>query len=155
MGREKPRRETVKGEVMHEQKTIDRFLELRASGISYAKISAELHVGKRTLIEWSGQHQMELHNLREVARDELLEKHRVTVGENVKALAERMGKIRTAAAKVDLTAIAPERLLRLEIEYSEHLASLIAASGADTTGAKLTRRVEAGLDLSIRETWAG
>lgn len=138
---------------MHDQKTIDRFLELRADGMSYARIAGELHVGKRTLIEWSGQHQAELQNLREVARDELLEKHRVSVGENIKALAERLGAIRKAAAAIDLTTIAPERLLRLEIEYSEHLNDL-----TDTTGPKLMRTVQDWGRLSKsfhHERWAG
>ncbi len=38
---------------MHIQDTQDKFVELRAQGWTLAHIATELHVSKRTLVEWN------------------------------------------------------------------------------------------------------
>ena len=49
---------------MHEPQTIQRFIELRAQGWTYARLMTELNVSKRTLIAWSRKHQFEIQNLK-------------------------------------------------------------------------------------------
>jgi hypothetical protein len=41
---------------MHDEKTVQRFIELRASGWTYARLMTELNVTKLTLIGWSRKH---------------------------------------------------------------------------------------------------
>ena len=38
---------------MHDEKTVQRFIELRASGWTYARLMTELNTSKPTLIGWS------------------------------------------------------------------------------------------------------
>ena len=38
---------------MHDEKTVQRFIQLRASGWTYARLMTELTVSKPTLIAWS------------------------------------------------------------------------------------------------------
>jgi transposase-like protein len=40
-----------------DNETIDRFIQLRAQGGTFARIAAKLNVSTRTLIHWSRQHQ--------------------------------------------------------------------------------------------------
>ena len=42
---------------MHNEKTVQRFVELRSQGWSFARIATELNVSKPTLIQWSRKHQ--------------------------------------------------------------------------------------------------
>ena len=49
---------------MHDENTVRRFVELRATGWTYGKLTTELNVTKPTLIAWSRKHQFEIQNLR-------------------------------------------------------------------------------------------
>ena len=41
---------------MKDQQTVQQFIELRARGISFAKIAQQLGVAKSTLVNWSREH---------------------------------------------------------------------------------------------------
>ena len=41
---------------MYDEKTVQRFIELRARGWTYARLMTELNVSKPTLIAWSHKH---------------------------------------------------------------------------------------------------
>jgi orotate phosphoribosyltransferase-like protein len=45
---------------MHDQKTQQRFIELRVQGLSYARIAEELKVSRHTPIYWSRPLQCEI-----------------------------------------------------------------------------------------------
>jgi len=49
---------------MHDEKTVQRFIELRSQGWPFARIATELSVSKPTLINWSRKHQFQIQNLR-------------------------------------------------------------------------------------------
>ena len=51
---------------MHNEKAVQRFIELRSQGWSFAKIATELNISKTTLITWSRKHQFQVQNLRAV-----------------------------------------------------------------------------------------
>ena len=58
---------------MKDQETQQRFIELRAQGLSYARIAQELNVCKRTLIHWSRKFQFDLQNRCAIEREALQE----------------------------------------------------------------------------------
>ena len=49
---------------MHDDQTVQRFIELRAQGKTYARLMTELNVSKPTLIAWSRKHQFQIQNLK-------------------------------------------------------------------------------------------
>ncbi len=49
---------------MADSKTIERFIELRAKGLSFDKIAKDLGKAKQTLIDWSKDYQEEIANLK-------------------------------------------------------------------------------------------
>lgn len=53
----------------------ERFVELRAAGLSYAKIAEALAVSKPTLVSWAKEMQVELANARAMRADETLQKY--------------------------------------------------------------------------------
>ncbi len=59
---------------MHDQQTKDRFIELRALDISFDKISAEIGVTKRTLVDWGKEFASEIADLRALHREALKQK---------------------------------------------------------------------------------
>ena len=82
---------------MKDSETKQRFIELRAKGMSYQKISEEIGVCKRTLINWSKELSSEIANAYaaelEALQDEfyLLKERRIKLfGEKLKAISEEI-----------------------------------------------------------------
>ena len=48
---------------MKDQEVVNKFIQLRAQGWTYARLMVELNVTKPTLIAWSRKYQFEIQNL--------------------------------------------------------------------------------------------
>ena len=49
---------------MHSIETVNQFLNLRAQGWSFARITDHLHVSKPTLLDWSHKHQSQIDSMK-------------------------------------------------------------------------------------------
>lgn len=78
---------------MKDQETVQKFVELRAQGWSFARIAAELGVAKSTLTEWSRKFRFDIHNRRALVLDDLQDRILGTVQHRVAGLAEKLGKV--------------------------------------------------------------
>ena len=99
----------------------EQFIELRASGLSYADTSKELGVSKPTLITWAKDLQMELHNARAMRMDELFEKYTVAKAKRIEAFGKRLSTILTELDTRDLSAVKTETLLTIALKHGEML----------------------------------
>jgi len=61
---------------MKDQETIQKFIELRSQGWTYARLMAELNVSKPTLINWSRKFQFQIQNLRAIELEALATKEK-------------------------------------------------------------------------------
>lgn len=96
---------------MHEDKTVQRFIELRVQGVSFARIATELNVSKPTLIAWSRKHQHTIANLAAIEREERLNQWLATSEERVRRCGEQLRAAESELAKRDLTTLSTARLL--------------------------------------------
>ena len=85
---------------MHEEKTVQRFVELRAQGWSYLRLMTELNVTKPTLIAWSRKHQFQIQNLKAIELEALSEKWLASVTDRVNHFG---GQLQRAAASPGFT----------------------------------------------------
>jgi len=79
---------------MKDQETKERFIELRAKGLSYAKIAEELKTSKQTLIDWGAEFKEEIENLRAVSLEALQEQFLLSKEKRLEAfggLLQRIG----------------------------------------------------------------
>ena len=113
---------------MKDQETIQRFVQLRAQGLPFAKIAAELNVSKPTLIEWSRQHQFEIQNLRAVETEALAEQCLASREHRWEQLGKHLRQVEEELAKRDFSQISTPQLLglatRLRAEVSRELGTL-------------------------------
>jgi hypothetical protein len=73
---------------MHTQETKHKFIELRAAGLSFRRISEELGgVDKNTLMRWNEQFAVQIHNLEQIELENLQEQLLGSKAERFKALA--------------------------------------------------------------------
>jgi hypothetical protein len=109
---------------MHNEKTVQRFIQLRASGWTYARLTTELNASKPTLIGWSRQYQFEIQNLKAIELESLANQWLASVQDRVKAWGEQLRKVEAEIAKrdpADLTTAqlyALARGLRRQIEQA-------------------------------------
>ena len=109
---------------MHNDTTVQRFIELRASGWTYARLAAELNVSKPTLIAWSRKYQFHIQNLKAIELEALGEKWLASVSDRVGSLGQQLRVVEAELAKRDVAALstpqlfAVSRSLRRQIEQA-------------------------------------
>jgi hypothetical protein len=96
---------------MKDQETIARFIHLRANGLSYDKISAELKVSKPILIQWSRKYQFDIQNLRAIETEALAEKCFTGRQERWTQISRDLSRVEAELAKLDLADVPTSQLL--------------------------------------------
>jgi hypothetical protein len=109
---------------MYDDKTVERFIELRSQGWIYTRLMAELKVSKPTLISWSRKHQFQIQNLRAIELESLAEKWLASVADRVNTLGEQLRKVEAEIAIRDVKDLSTAqfyllaRTLRRQIEQA-------------------------------------
>lgn len=98
-----------------------RILELRATGLSYAKISTEVGIAKQTAINVCKAQEEEIATLEALNMEELYEQHRITKRERIAAHASLLARIRTEIEGRDFTDVSTDKLIDLYLKTSASL----------------------------------
>jgi hypothetical protein len=98
---------------MHDDKTVQRFIELRAQGWTYARLMTELNVTKPTLIAWSRKHQFQIQNLKAIELEALSAKWLASSTDRVNALGEQLRRIESELATRQPSALTTPQLFAL------------------------------------------
>jgi len=132
---------------MKDQETRERFVELRARGLSFDKISKELKVSKQTLIDWSRGLQEEIGNLKAIELEALQEKYFLTKEKRIELFGERLKAIKEELDKRDLKDVATDKLIELLLRYHRILKE-------EFTPLELMKKEEPGVfDFTEKRTW--
>jgi len=120
--------------IVKDQETVARFIQLRAQGWTYDRISTELNVSKPTLIQWSRQHQFSIQNLRAIETEALAEKCFAGRQQRWEQIGRDLRRVETELAKRDLGDIPTARLLglaaRLRAEAAREVGDLRFSTAA-------------------------
>ncbi len=127
----------------------ERFIELRAAGLSYNAIAKQLNVSKPTLIRWSRELVKEIGNARALRMDELFERFAVAKGKRVEAFGKRLDAILKELDTRDLSDVATDKLLGIALKYGEAL----RAEYEPLTLAREKDAFDILEDLKTSETW--
>jgi hypothetical protein len=98
---------------MHDATTVQRFIELRASGWSYARLMTELNVSKPTLIAWSRKHQFQIQNLKAIELEALGEQWLASVTDRVNTLGTQLRSVEAALSQRDVAELTTPQLYAL------------------------------------------
>lgn len=99
--------------------TKEKFIEMRAEGISYSQISQELGVCKQTLITWGKTFETDIKNLKAIRMDEIYQKFALTKEGRIKVVGELLEKIRGEILERDLKDLTTEKLFELLPKISQ------------------------------------
>src|SRR5580765_2845893 len=78
---------------MKDQETMQKFIELRSQGWTYARLMAELNLSKPTLVNWSRKFQFQIQNLRAIELEALANKWLTSVTDRVNGLGLQLQKV--------------------------------------------------------------
>jgi DNA-binding XRE family transcriptional regulator len=136
---------------MKDTETKHRFIELRAKGYSYDRISKEVDVSKQTLINWSKEFECEILNLRAIQLEALQEKYFLTKEKRIEFLGKIINALQGEAEKRVLSDLSDRELFELLLKFSERL-------DKELTPITFQRDVESSItdiDLTVRsrEKW--
>lgn len=102
-----------------EQKT--EFVRLRAEGRSYSYIADTLHISKSTCSSWERELKTDISRLRQEGLNELYNAYGMAKEARIRRIGDTLRRIDDALREVDLTAIAPEKLLDFKLKYAQAL----------------------------------
>jgi len=102
---------------MKDQQTKEKFIELRAKGLSFDKISRELRTSKTDFINWSKELQEEIANLKAVELEALQEKYYLAKEKRIELFGEGLKAIKKELEKRDLKDIPTGKLIELLLKY--------------------------------------
>jgi DNA-binding XRE family transcriptional regulator len=106
---------------MKPQKTKERFIELRAKGLSFDKIAKDLKLSKQTLIDWSKELQSEIANLKALELDTLYEEYYLLKENRLQTFGTMLNKIKKEVESRDLSEVPTDKLLDLFLKYNSQL----------------------------------
>lgn len=106
---------------MKPQELKQEYIKLRAEGKSYSFIAEQLHISKSTCTKWEVQLAEEIAQLKKEELNTLYDSYHMKKEARIRQLGDTLGRVEDALAKVDLTEVAPEKLLDFKLKYTEAL----------------------------------
>ena len=100
-------------------KTKQRFIELRAAGYSFDRISGELRKAKQTLLDWNREFKEEIATLRALELEKLYESYGLLAEHRITNLGKILSAIRTELHERELDDIPTDKLLELFLKVSD------------------------------------
>lgn len=99
----------------------EQYILLRAEGLSYSKIAAQLNISKSTCSKWEKDFTEQIQAAKEERLADLFTLYRIGREAHIEKLGKLLQRIDSAIAEKDLTEIPAEKLLKLKLEYEERL----------------------------------
>jgi len=97
------------------------FIELRAKGWSYLKISKRLKVSKNTLANWGAEMEGQIANLKAMEMESLHERYFMTKEARIHLLGEQLKEIKAELKKRGLEQVSTDKLLEMELKLYQAL----------------------------------
>jgi DNA-binding XRE family transcriptional regulator len=101
--------------------TKEKFIELRAKGMSFDKIAKEIGKAKQTLIDWSKELQDEIANRKALELEALYEKYYLLKENRLQTFGDMLTKIKKEIEQRDLSDVPTDKLLDLLLKYENQV----------------------------------
>lgn len=126
---------------MKSLKEKDNFIELRAQGLSYSKISKKLGISKQTALNWAHELRVDILNHRALELDCLREKYLLSAQAKYMILGEQIEKVRKELSGRKFSDIPTDKLFHILTKLLE-----LAGKNQET----LTFTFDRGVELDYK-----
>jgi len=102
-------------------KVKEKFIELRAEGMSFESIAQELETSRPTLMKWAKEFENEVSELMFVEFESLFERYKMLRVERVRRYGEQLELIREALKEKDLKDVPATKLLDMALVLEDRI----------------------------------
>lgn len=106
---------------MRDNETKEKFIILRAEGLSFDKIAKRIKVSKPTLIKWQRYYQKKINELLKVRYEEILERYKFTKEKRIERIARELDKVWKAYEDTDYKGLTKRELLMMIMRLERRL----------------------------------
>lgn len=125
---------------MKDNETKQQFIELRAKGLSFDKISNELNVSKQTLINWQSEFVEEIDNLKSMELEALYEQFYLQKRQRIERFGKLLDRLQNEIESRDLQELETGKLIDLYLKvYSDTIAELTTLNFKDEQDIKTNK----------------
>ena len=110
---------------MYSRDAQEKFIELRAQGWTLGHIASEIHISKRTLVDWNRQYAADIQTMRGVELELLKEKFLASREEDLERLRRLQKDIADELANRTLKFVDTEKLFRLSVDLRQEIQGMI------------------------------
>lgn len=119
---------------MISQEAKDKFIELRAAGLSFDTISQKLEISKPTLIKMSRELSDQIEQLRYINLESLAERYKILRAERLESLGRLLEKIDSAVEAADLSQLRADKLFELKLKVTDRMQAELSGTFKAETG---------------------
>jgi len=138
---------------MKDNEEKQKFIELRASGLSFDKISKELDTSKVTLMKWEKEFTREIGELRYLEFEALRDKFLMNKKARLLNYGELLDKARKELTKRDFNEISAEKLVSIVSELERKFKDELQSVKCDSEEKEILSGIDWGLKDSPKYTW--
>jgi len=106
---------------MKDIKVKEKFIQLRAEGLSFDRIAQELDASKPTLMKWAKEFENEISELMFIEFESLFERYKMLRVECVRRYGEQLELIREALKERDLKDVSATKLLDMALVLEDRI----------------------------------
>jgi len=106
---------------MKDIKVKEKFIALRAEGLSFDGIAQELETSKPTLMKWAKEFENEISELLFIEFESLVERYKMLKIERVRCYGEQLELIREALREKDLKDVPANKLLDMALMLEDRI----------------------------------
>jgi len=121
----------------------EKFIELRAQGLSFDKISKQINISKPSLMRWEKEYESQIDELKFIELESLIEQYAMSKKQRIEKLGEYLKKIKDEIDKRNLDDIPTAKLFELHFSIFEKFKDEIDGISCDS--------IEKELDLSYND----
>ena len=106
---------------MNKTKQTEKFIELRAEGLSYEDIAKEIGVAKQTVCKWGKDFQIEVKNAKTLHLDALYQKYVIAKEKRIESFGKQLDTVLVELENRDLSQVPTDKLFKIAFDLSDRL----------------------------------
>jgi len=138
---------------MKDNKVKEKFIQLRAEGLSYDRISQELDTSKPILLKWSKEFENEISEAKYIEFEAMLEKYKMLKAQRVRRYGEQLEKLREALKESELKDVPVTKLLDMALQLENKIKYEMRNVGHVSKETKQYHEEAMGVGESPKYTW--
>jgi DNA-binding XRE family transcriptional regulator len=99
----------------------DKFIELRATGLSYADIAKQIGVAKQTVCKWGKDFQLDVENAKTLHLDAIYQKYVIAKDKQIESFGKQLDNVLAELDDRDLSNVPTDRLFKIAFDLSDRL----------------------------------